>query len=457
VYLRGELIDRQVKSIQVVPKYNPALAESSDVLFITCGGVSRENFRTYHSIFSLLKLKVNYWDANLYRGISYDRMTNARHYPTWVNHYHNKLLLVRLDSTIRSLRDIAAPDLISHFSCDTASQENSSLLVMAPRFDNSALDMADYLLRGEDERYDEKYRVRSITQDEFSDEFRISYPDDSSMKEKCRDLERKAMEQDPSHRFRVKVDKKEVKRIGGSWLRMTWKYSYGEASLYEAPVSERERLYGVEVPHNEPSTIVPIFAFDSNHHLTFINTESMYFKLFFTIMSSLSIIKRLGMLNVNDDEKTEETQLIKEVVAETIYRELKREMKMEHEQCFGRLEYVISLFADNPELTMNEAVIYGILVILHRLEATSYWRSWVPEMGLVTALVGSMKTKRQQLIQYRKNLEKDLVVFGANLPLNVSNLVEQAGQYVLLRQKGAQSSPLSLDEKKESFIKHLLE
>jgi hypothetical protein len=447
LFLRGEMVDRQTHSIQVVPHYNPNLSESSDLLFITCGGVSKEDFHSYYSIFQLLRLKVNYWDAKLYRGISYDRSTSQRHEPSWVNLYKNKLLLVRLDSTIRALSDIAAHDLVSHFVQDETTLENSNVLVMAPSID-SGFKLPKYLVQTETEKVGQEHFVRKLTEEEFSDEFRFSSPDLTNIRKKCQAIEESESKKDPMYRYHVNVDKAECKQIGGSWFRMTWQYTYGSASLYRSPITMRHNFNGMELPNGQPAEIVPIIGYENNT-IGLKNTDSYYFKLFFAIASSLPILKRLELLSYTDDERADELMIVKEIIAETIYKQLETEIQADHGQPFAKLKYIISLFDKEPKLMMNRPVIYGLLVILHRLETSTIWSTWT---GMFKSFFVGQDRKLQQLVKIRQDLESKLEQ-SADKELDVRSIIDQAEAYAKRHKKGDKKVPDSVTQ--TSYLKHL--
>jgi hypothetical protein len=358
---------------------------------------------------------------------------------------------------------LSPPDLVSHFAYDRESMENSGLLVLAPHFDKHVLDFTDYLLQGEDENFDHRYRIRDLTEDEFSDEFRFTNPTYEHMDAKCSIIEQNESNKDPLHRYRIKVTKKDFRQIGGSWLRMTWKYTYGSATLYQTPLTIRQTLFGMQLKSHEPDTILPIFGIDSQQNLTFINTDTLYFKLFYAIISSLSLLKKLEILKSQDEERPQELNLIKELVAESIYRQLKKELNID-QNLFTRLDYILSLFHTNKELCMNVPVLYGVLVIMHRLEASTYWRSWVPELGIVTSLISSTKSKREKLISYRIRFEKELVACGEKVLFDVKSVIEQAERYASLRRSQKEQTakpvthvPASVIDEKKPVVKHLLE
>jgi hypothetical protein len=439
----SQLVQEIEGNIQAVPSINFDLIDSTDVLMIVVTKMSRNGYKILNSMFQLLGLKVQWWDSHLYHGVSWNKKTGRPHFPTWVDKYREKLIIIAVPDTDKLMEEVKAMHIISHFIQENndsiSSMESSGLLLIlsdtqgissipleeAKRHDRAKL--IHYLTKMEESTQYNERQLDPVT--EFRASFRFMDPNEEHVEERCREIEQQYEQMHPCNRYKVKVEHIEIKEITdrklASWYKMNWKYTLGQASLYRAPITTLQHLLGVRIDDNvlnskkyeEFSKLIMSSDFNK-----FINTDSPYFKIFYSTINGLSIHKRLELIRdnsqkmgrtadadidsilneINPEESYQFNQyrLLNYMIRETIFQDLKRELKFQ-ENSFFRIEKLCSIILNDEaqELIHNREVIAAVIFIFCRLEKISYWRTWVP--GMLNSILESMKEKYEKLEHFK--------------------------------------------------------
>jgi hypothetical protein len=445
------LVEEYSATLQAVPHFNMDHIEETDALMIVANNMTKYGYMTYNAIFQMLSLKVQWWDSRLYGGVSLDRKTGQLHQASWVDKYRGKLIIIAVNTVDELIQKVNAEHITSHFDQslystlslkdETSNLEASGFIVVMDNQDCDQLQLSNN--PEESQHYTDKI-VRYIMQMEessaycekildpvleFSESYRFSNPTAEHAEIKCREIEQRYEVMYPSFRYRVKVNKLEVKEITdrklASWYKMNWKYSFGEASLYRSPITILQHFLGVYVDQkllNSKKNGTPTAIMDDNYH-KFINIDSAYFKIIYSLVSGLSIRKRLEMIKENSEkmsryndseidsvldeihcsrDEMNEYKLLNYMIRDTIFQDVKRELKLQ-DQWFFRAEKLCTIIQTdtNHNLIYNRDVVHSVIFILCRLENMSYWRSWVPTS--LESYVGSLKEKREMLTMLKTN------------------------------------------------------
>lgn len=399
LFYKDVLIQRIHKHIQAVPHFNPTITDSTDVLLITNSTFSREDFKAFSDIFQLLGLRVNFWDSDFYKGISFQDGTNLRHNITWVDSYRGKLIILcaKDESDILKLSPV---DITSHFggptsmpTIDHKQKQASGLLVLMPEIPNKEF-MKTHLV---DPNFSTKLPFDSDAK--FCGYYKIYNPKTEDADDKCNELENEA-EKDSISRVKIIIDTLDIKQIkSDSWI--SWKYSYGKASMYQVPLNILQTLVGFNfsdkagylnlgtVVDQTTGEIIPNIEVAS---LLTKRWESINFKLLYSIVYSLSLFSKFRILQeLSKQGDSEIVKLIKELIRWTIFESVKREVRLS--ETFPTLEAISGILEDYPELICEENV-YTVVNTLYKTTTFTYWKSWIP---LSFGVSQGFKKKREKI------------------------------------------------------------
>ena len=136
LYLRGKLIEYSHSEMRVAPKYSSQTqsVQVADVLLIKTDSLYQEEMAFWQSIFDLLEVSFDYWDANYHKAgddeVSSDTLDQP--FPPFQSLYQGKLIIF----PHCDLDQVPAEDIIAHFQEDSesssapASLESSMLLFL---------------------------------------------------------------------------------------------------------------------------------------------------------------------------------------------------------------------------------------------------------------------------------------------------------------------------------------
>lgn len=260
LFLRDKLIQTNTGSIKCVPHFNEKTVQESDILLITNTCFTNKEFNTYNSLFKLLGLRASYWDLDLYGGISVDSTTGQPRLPTWKGgHFQDKPIVFPLYhhvNEIQTMQLLHAQDLVEHFHpANARSDSESSIVLLFNGAANKSGDSSSSSSNSDqiaptdvmDKRFIKQYMSqqyvhdRYLTDEEFSDTYRIMSPCKEYMSAKCEQLEQKFNDEDPSMRHIVHCIEYAPRQLGVSLMSLGWTYCYGKASLSRLPLTTLDR------------------------------------------------------------------------------------------------------------------------------------------------------------------------------------------------------------------------
>ncbi|KAL9656185.1 hypothetical protein ABK040_007802 [Willaertia magna] len=419
-YFKDVLIQKIVKSVQCVPHYNSNAVETTDVLWITNKSVGRDEFQTFSNLFQSLNLRVNIWDKDFYKGISYCKDTADRHKTSWVDLYKNKLIIYSANR-FSDINELYASDLVSHFGFDDETKYNSGFILICNEQPNIEY-LKKYLLESG------STFVTKLSKNEFSGYYKVYNPTESDAINKCKELENEyETKSNNLERYSIIIDQLNIKSIkSDSWI--SWKYSYGTASLHKIPINTLQKFVGLKYVHKvDLSTQMDIEEkqHDSISKILLKEHESQEFQLVYTIISSLSLDLKLYYLKTLD-EMTSKGSLLISLIKWVLFEDIKREIKLNSDK-FITLERMIEKLMTNNELCCKE-IVYTVAFLIYKTLNHLYWRSWIPES--LTKVTTSFKNKRKKINQFVTTFETKIkerfTSIEDNQGTNLEDILSQA-------------------------------
>lgn len=457
------LIQEDSYSMQAIPGINLNESSESDVLMIIVNRFSREKYQAYNTLFQLLSLRVQWFDCCREMQQSendddddenqlpiYDPSDSTQPLSDLIQRFHGKLIILCASSIEQLMQQLDASLIISHFrneGIESSSHSSGFVAVIDETTDGELtaineqkrqdkVQLLRYLTLSDRSTVHREKSLDPIT--EFSASFRYLHPSEEFAEQRCREIEESYEQASPTNRFYVKIDRLHVKELEdrklASWVKMNWKYSFGDASLYRSAVTMLDHFIAVRINQTEFES-----ELNTNELLDlliepmegrFRGPCSSCYRLLHTIVAGLSLYRRLQLIQETSDrlarsdsvtrshhdtslmdgnhQSQSQSQrntratthqflsLLRYLARETIYQDLRREILFP-DHYFHRLEQLCSIThnVEHRNLTSDREVISAIVYILSKLERSSYWRSWIP--GMLASIVESLKEKREML------------------------------------------------------------
>lgn len=114
IYNNEKIYESQELSMIVIQEYIPPGQEDNfDVLFVTGDHLNMEEMQKYMKVFDGLGLTVNFWNIDLYNGLSFDKETGQRHFVTWVEYFRGRLIVFPVENN-EMMELMSAEDAMRH-------------------------------------------------------------------------------------------------------------------------------------------------------------------------------------------------------------------------------------------------------------------------------------------------------------------------------------------------------
>ncbi|KAL0479251.1 hypothetical protein AKO1_008079 [Acrasis kona] len=364
LYINDDLIDTKCGDVEVVPCFD---CRDTDVCFILCDSPSIDLLPCMNKIFDSLGLyNTNYYD------VKYNKEQDQT--KSILNGKNNKIIVVYAERISTILSCLSSSDLISHFN-----PSGCGVLFLAQNIDVSNHQMADYLIRAND-KYNDKYKVRDIGNDEFGDLFIFCKPTSEHVACKCREIEEDCSELDSEHNYSVRVNKSQVIQVGKSWISRS--FTYGEASLYKIPIAIDQPLHGFKI---KPGNLKQLF-----NSVQSCPMNCKIYPLFRSVVETMTPPERIRSFVLRHQEES-----VCKLIIDTLYIDIKSELQKKSSSD-SKLKGILSECLQHVD---HIKLVKDILSIMYRIEADLYWTSWYNS---------DVKRRRNKLAKIRSGFEKDL-------------------------------------------------
>nr|CAG4708622.1 unnamed protein product [Naegleria fowleri] len=510
------LIHSRSNTIQIIPHYIESGSNEFDLLFVMHPALRKNEFLKYQSIIDGLGLNCNYWDISKQNGFSRVNGTNEKQSSKWLKAFSGKVIMFPLVSAANEENSHKS----RHKSTTSFSEiENDFILVsqendlirgsidvdsQRPQSSRRSGETSSPIVDQKQEEQEQKLKQQENlceelfsfidTQDIIShisngdsgfivvngpessmiinhlfscatqieiDEKSLSYglsvfssPTEEAFLKKCNDFISKLREQHPSKLFRLNRANFNVQKKGFS------KTKLGEASyLSLAPMSCIDRLY--ILPHfgNLEDEKIHI------HKTVTFYTNSKFFSIFFTLLCSLSIQRKLQILTESysgtilchaenwtfryHEDQREEYRLY-DLLTAALFYDLIQEFFFK-DLGLNRLHEMVKVVSNNLLDFAFQDSIYMLWNIIQRLERAKLWKS--SAWSKLQNLVG----KRTELMNVKKGMHT--LLFEGKMEQNVNHLLEIkqdaetfGDQLRIFLKENIFFQPLLSDELKKCFM-----
>ncbi|KAG2377665.1 hypothetical protein C9374_009181 [Naegleria lovaniensis] len=500
------MIHSRSNSIQITPHYIESSSNEFDLLFVMHPSMRKNEFLKYQSIIDGLGLNCNYWDISKQNGFSRVNGTNEKQSTKWLKAFSGKVIMFPLVSesgeTISRLSRHKPTTSLSEIENDfiLVSQEGDlirgSIDVDSQRQPSSRHSGETTSQHVDQKQIEEEYKRQQEklceelfsfidTQDIIShisngdsgfivvngpestaiinhlfscatqveiDEKSLSYglsvfstPTEDAFLKKCNEFISKLREQHPSKLFRLNTTNFNVQKKGFT------KTKLGDASYRSlAPMSCIDRLYILPNFGNLEDEKIHI------HKTVTFYTNSKFFSIFFTLLCSLSVQRKLQILTESysdtiishaenwtfryHEDQREEYRLY-DLLTSALFYDLIQEFFFK-DLGLNRLHEMVKVVSNNLLDFAFQDSIYMLWNIIQRLERAKLWKS--SSWSKLQNLVG----KRTELMNVKKGMHT--LLFEGKMEQNVNHLLE-------IKQDAENfSDPLRIFLKENIFVQPLL-
>jgi hypothetical protein len=269
------LIERKTCEIYCSPIFNSEQALKSDILIFTDRTMTRSLFQTYQFILDGLSLKASLWDIEA----NDENVHETKDKQTWVDKFQGKSVI--LSTPCDNFFKFSPTSIFSHF--EHQDEMNTSGFVVSKVFKKDPL-----IFHLHEGSVHDK-----IARSKLEEKFYFNKPMEIHMRDLIIKMESQLIKENSLHRFHIKYQFQPQLTQGGFLADL---YYYGDAWIRKIPIQKDESLL-----------ILPDFGEikipDLINSQRSIHTRDPIFKFIFTFLLSLSIQKKLDLIESIDFSK----------------------------------------------------------------------------------------------------------------------------------------------------------